>query len=194
MAILAILMTVGVSVVGQIGSRARGAGAEMLVGLIERARTEAITSRTNVMLAIAEPGDFPARDEVCRLGLFKVDSWPNSSSAPLRGELLGRWRTLSTGVVLAGGRIDGLENPLDGSEVTISYTNSKLQSVKVHAITFNSRGGLRYPEGSSPVVMRVAEGSYRGGKATPFVRGKDRTISENRLRIGRVTARPYLID
>jgi hypothetical protein len=42
--------------------------------------------------------------------------------------------------------------------------------------------------------MRIAEGGYRGGKATPNRRGDSHAISENRLKIGRVTARPCRID
>ena len=40
----------------------------------------------------------------------------------------------------------------------------------------------------------IAEGGYRGGEAKPNMRGEAKTITENRLRIGRVTARPYQID
>ena len=67
--------------------------------------------------------------------------------------------------------------------------------MKVHAIAFNSRGGLHYPAGSTPIAMRIAEGGYRDGKATAKqARASTEAITENRLKIGRVTARPYRID
>ena len=198
-AILATLMTAGVGLLNGTGSQSRKAGTDMLTGLIEQARTKAITSRSHVVLAIAEPGDLPAGDERCRVGLFSVavDQWPDLSTAPatsVKGVLLNRWQTLNTGIVLIGGEVDGIANPLDQPEITIAYGGSKNLSVKVHAIAFNSRGGLHHPPGSTPIAVRIAEGAYRGGKASANQRGSQKTITENRLKIGRVTARPYRFD
>jgi prepilin-type N-terminal cleavage/methylation domain-containing protein len=194
-AILVILMTAGVSLMNGTGSQSRRAATDLLAGMIEQARSSAITSRSYVILAVAEPGDLPSGDESCRLGLFKVETWPDSSAGPVTGVLMSRWRPLDAGVALIGGQVDGLENPLDdGHELTISYGSGKPMTVKVHAIAFNSRGGLHHPAGSSPIVMRIAEGNYRGGEPAPYKRGNPETITENRLKIGRVTARPYRID
>lgn len=193
-AVLAILMTAGAGLMGGTGSQSRKAVTDLLAGMIEQARTSAITSRSHVILAVAEPGDLPAGDERCRLGLFKVETWPENPADTVKGVLMSRWRTLESGVALIGGQVDGVENPLDGQELTISYGTPAPHTVKVHAIAFNPRGGLHYPAGSSPVAMRVAEGNYRGGKATPYRHGDSGIVSENRLKIGRVTARPYRID
>jgi type II secretory pathway pseudopilin PulG len=195
-AILVILMAAGASLMKGTGTQARNAGADMLGGMIEQARASAITSRCYVVLAIAEPGDLPTSDERCRLGLFKVavDKWPMAPSDTAEAELMSRWRTLETGVALIGGNVDGVPNPLDGDELTISYGANKPIAVRVHAIAFNPRGGLHYPSGSTPVAMRVAEGSYQKRKATAYQRGDTGVISENRLKIGRVIARPYRID
>jgi prepilin-type N-terminal cleavage/methylation domain-containing protein len=197
-AILVTLMTAGVSLLNGTGAQSRKTGTDMLTGLIEQARTTAITSRSYVVLAIAEPGDLPASDERCRIGLFKVNEvWPDAAAtpSPLKCTLLNRWQTLNTGILLIPGDVAKLPNPLDEkSEITISYGGTKNLSVKVHAIAFNSRGGLHYPAGSTPVAIRIAEGGYRGGKATPNERGSEKSIAENRLKIGRVTARPYRID
>lgn len=193
-AILVILMTAGISLLHGTGAQARRSATDVITGMIEQARTTAITSRSFVVLAVAEPGDLPAGDPVCRLGMFKVENWPESPNAPVPAVLMSHWRTLETGVVLIGGQVEGLENPLDGPELTLTYGVKNPLIVTVHAIAFNSRGGLHYPAGSSPVVLRVAEGNYRGGKATPFPRADSRTIPENLLKIGRVTARPYRID
>lgn len=193
MAILLILLG-GVGLIYGSGGRVRKSGADAMAGMIEQARTAAIHSRSHVVLAVAEPGDLPTGDERCRLGLFRVGSWPDSPEDLSVGILMSRWRTMETGVVLIGGELDGLPNPLDAPELTISYGGSKDLRVKVHAIAFNPRGRLHYPAGSTPVTMRIAEGNYRNGKPTPYLRSGSTTIAENRLKIGRVLGRTYRTD
>jgi hypothetical protein len=198
-AVMMILLLAGVGLLGGTGNQARRAGSDQLTGLIEQARTSAITTRSYVILAVAEPGDLPAGDSRCRLGLFKMPGWPDSQTSEISAILMSRWRTLENGVVLIGGAVgDGggaLPNPLDGPELTIRYGAAGLErSIKVHAIAFNPRGGLHFPVGSHPVALRIAEGGYRNGVANPNRRGDEQAISEKRLKIGRVTARPYRID
>jgi hypothetical protein len=193
-AVLTILLLVGTRLLGGTTSQARKAGTDLLTGMIEQARTMAVSSRTHVVLAIAEPGDLPARDERCRLALIKVDEWPENPGDPVKGVLMTRWRTLETGAVLLGGDVDGVANPLDVPQLDIHFGPNHSLKVEAHALAFHSRGGLRYPEGSTPVAMRVAEGGYRGGAASPNRNGDAGTISEDRLKIGRVTARPYRTD
>lgn len=193
-AILAILLLIGAGLLGGTGPQARKASTDLLTGLIEQARSTAISSRVNIVLAIAEPGDLPAADGRCRVALIKVESWPESPGDPVKGSLLSRWRILETGSILMGGDVDGVPNPLDAPQLKIEYGPDHSIKLEAHAIAFHSRGGLRYPEGSTPVVMRVAEGGYRAGAAVPNRRGSNGSLSENRLKIGRVTARPYRID
>lgn len=191
-AVTLILLTAGIALIGNTGAQARKTATDQIIGMIEQARTAAITSRSTVFLVVAEPGDLPAGDERCRLGLFRADGeWKPGSTGPIPATLLSRWSILETGVVLIDGQVDGVGNSLSGDELTITY---KTHSVKVHALAFNSRGGLVYPTGSTPVGMRIAEGAYRDGKASPNQRGDSGAIAENRLKIGRVTARPYRID
>ena len=197
-AILATLITAGVSLVSGTGAPSRKASADMLSGMIEQARTKAITSRSHVVLAIAEPGDLSSADEKCRIGIFTVDTWPDPATTPLelKGMLVSRWQTLHTGIVLIPGSVDGVPNPLDQPEVNITYGGTKNLNIKVHVIAFNSRGSLAYPIGSTPVAIRIAEGGYRGSpkKPTPNRRSSDPVISQTRLKMGRVTARPYQIE
>ena len=197
-AVIVILMTAGVSLMSGTGAQSRKAGTDMLTGMIEQARTTAISSRSIVVLAVAEPGDLPIRDEKCRVGLFKLEKgWPDNFGGSLdNAVLMSRWKTLDTGIILLGGEVDGVENPLDvGKEITINYgTSAKPLSVKAHAIAFNPRGGLYFPTGSTPIVMRVAEGTYRNGTPVAYKRGESQGVTESRLKIGRVTARPYSID
>jgi hypothetical protein len=200
-AILVTLMTAGVSLLGSTGIQSRKAGVDTLSGLIEQARTKAITSRSHVILAIAEPGDLPAQDERCRIGIFTVDTWPEQVTGPLavNGVLTSRWQPINSGIALIPNQ-SGEANPpkepniLDQPQVTITYGGTKNLNAKVHAIAFNPRGGLAYPTGSSPVILRIAEGRYRSGKAIPNKRGDSDAIPESRLKVGRVTARPYQID
>lgn len=193
-AILVILTAAGVNLIAGSGTQSRKAGTDLLAGLIDQARTAAITSRSYVVLAIAEPGDLPTDDERCRMGLFRVENWPENPTDPVIGVPMNRWRTLNSGIALIGGQVDGVDNPLDVSELAISYGTTKPMKVIVHALAFNPRGGLHYPAGSSPIVMRLAEGNYRNGRASAYKRGDAGSIAENRLKIGRVIARPYRID
>jgi len=195
-AILVILITAGVKLMNGTGPQSRKTGSDMLLGMIEQARTSAITSRCYVILAVAEPGDLPSGDERCRLGLFKVamEDWPKNGNDITKAVLLSRWRPLDTGIALIGGAVDGVVNPIDeGSELSITY-GAKPVTLKVHALAFNSRGGLQFPAGSGPVAMRVAEGNYQKGEPKPFKHGEAQTISENRIKIGRLVGRPYRID
>lgn len=200
-AILATLMTAGVNLLNGTGAQSRRAGTDMLTGLIEQARTKAITSRANVLLVVAEPGDLPAQDERCRIGMFKVDdNWLENPTDITNAQLLNRWQTLNTGIVLLPGKsasesATNIPNPLDQDQVNITYGGTKKLKVKVHAIAFNPRGGLTYPTGSNPIVFRIAEGGYRGGQAKPNKTGPGgNSVTESLLKIGRVTARPYRID
>jgi prepilin-type N-terminal cleavage/methylation domain-containing protein len=195
-AILVALMTASVSLLNGNSSQSRKATADLLTGLMEQAKSTAITSRSFVVLAIAEPGDLPAGDDKCRIGLFKVEEWPDSDgNVPiLKGVLLNRWQIINSGIAICGEKVDGIANPIDEPQVTIEYGGTRNLSVVVHAIAFNSRGGLHYPFGSTPIAMRIAEGGYRQGKATPNLKGPSRTATENRIKIGRITARPYSID
>jgi prepilin-type N-terminal cleavage/methylation domain-containing protein len=195
-AILVTLLTAGVGLLSNTGAQSRRTGTDLLTGMIEQARTKAITSRTTVALAIAEPGTIVGQDERCRIGLFAIaeEDWPDQTTTPLtvKGVLLSQWRTLNTGIALIPGAVDRIANPLDLQKSTMNYGGNRNLSAVVHLIAFHPRGGLRYPTGSAPVALRIAEGAYRNGIPTPNSR-VDRK-NENRLKIGRVSGRPYLIE
>ena len=202
-AILVILMTSGISLLNGTGSQSRKAGTDMISGLIEQARTIAITSRSEVLMAIAEPGDLVGTDERCRIGLFRLRAPVTGAApgAPDRYDLLTRWQTLNTGVVLIGRQqndppiANQLKNPLDEPQVNIVYGPSgKEITVNAHVISINSRGSLKLPTGSGPIAFRIAEGAYRKKVATANIRSGANGPTENLLRVGRVTARPYRID
>ncbi|MGD7654608.1 MAG: pilus assembly FimT family protein [Verrucomicrobiales bacterium] len=193
--VLGVLMTMGVGLLSGTGAQSRKVSTDVLIGMIERGRVEAITSRSPVLLAIAEPGDLPSGDSVCRVGLFELDEWPSGDVTAVDAVLLSRWKELKPGVVLTGGEVDGVNNPLDAPEITVTYLagNSEL-SVEVHALVFHSRGGLTYPEGSTPVAFRLAEGRYQNGETILAKSGGGEGVRESRLKVGRVIARPYRFD
>ncbi len=194
-AILVILMTSGISLLSGSGSQSRKTGTDMISGLVEQARTIAITTRTDVFVAVAEPGSSDGTDEKCRIGLFRkrVQVAGAPAPAPNAYDQIGRWQTLNTGVVLLPGAVDGVPNPIDKAPESITY-GARDKPLKARLISINSRGKLVLPEGSDPIVFRIAEGSYRSGSAQANVRAGAAKVSENLLKIGRVTARPYRID
>ena len=195
-AILLTLAAAGAQLLGHTEIQTRKAGTDLITNLVEKARSTAITSRRHVILAIAEPGDLPNTNECCRLGIFKVESWPD----PFDGEIstaiqMGRWRALERGLTISGGDLDGHDNPLESAELTIEYGNDpKTRSAKVHAIAFNPRGGIIHPASANPIVLRVTACNYRNGKAIPRLNTKEDASSEQKIKIGRVTARAYRIN
>lgn len=195
-AILLTLATAGAQLLGNTEIQTRKAGTELLISLIEQARNTATTSRRHVILAIAEPGDIINTDERCRLGIFKVDSWPDPFDGKIsKAVQKGRWRALESGLTISGGNFDGLDNPLDAPEITLEYgSESKPRSAQVHAIAFNPHGGIIHPASVNSIVMRVAAGSYRNGRANPRLNSDNRAIAEQKIKIGRINARPYRIE
>lgn len=194
--ILLTLTAAGIHLFKNTATHARKCGTELLTSLIENARSSAITSRRHVIVAIAEPGDLTGSDDRCRIGLFKVESWPG----PFDGEInaatqLGRWHPLETGLTAASGSFENLDNPLDQAELTLNYGNAtKPRSAKVHAIVINPRGAIELPTGINPLLIRIAEGVYRNGKAIPRPKADNGAVAENKIKIGRVIARAYRID
>jgi hypothetical protein len=193
MAILITLMTAGVSLLHHTAAQSRRAATDTLTALVAQARTYAITSRCQVVLAIAEPTDLPLSDGRYQLGLFKLSA-PLAATADVTGELIQRWQSINTGMVLLTGEIAALPNLMDQDKLKITYGGSKNLSIKVHALVFNSYGVICYPIGSSPLAIRLAEGRYSEGIATPNKHAGSTNITENRLKIGRLTARLYPID
>lgn len=192
-AIVSILLLSSIAMLRGFGVQARKSGTDMIHAMIDQARTTAITTRSDVILAIAEPGDLPTGDQRCRLGLFRVVDWPESDSDPIPAVLMSRWKFFETGVALIPGEVDGIPNPLDSAELTVDF-GARRGPVKVHALAINPRGRLRYPAGSNPVALRLAEGVYRNGVPVPNGAAGNGKVVENRIKIGRVSARPYRFD
>ncbi len=207
-AILVTLMTSAVSLLKDTSAQSRRVATDLLTGIVEQARTVAMTSHSDVVLAIAEPSGFPAGDERCRIGLFKVKEWPDMVSgsaltlAANNCVQLSRWQILNTGVILlngdleVGGSDEKIKNAITREpEVSLAYkSGNKTLSFNVHVIAFNSHGGLRYPTGSSPTILRIAEGAYRNKEPAANLRKGHEKPTESILKIGRIIARPYRIQ
>lgn len=194
MAVISLLMAAGLRMLGASAGHARKTAADTFIGLVEQARSMAISSRSITVLAIAEPGDLPAADERCRIGIFKINEWPTDPTT-LDGILIRRWHALPSGTVILPGAVNGLRNPRDEPETLIRYLaeNQPTQG-RFFTIAFTPRGGLLWPTGSDPVVLRIADGTYRGGQPSPTPNGAAHTIAENQFKIGRIVARPYRSD
>ncbi len=195
-AILSVLTGAGISLLGGTGQQARKAGADMISGMVDQARSLAINSRSNVYLVIAEPGTLPAQDERYQVALIREVKPPTGAPVPLPGqpsqpsyELVRRWQTLNTGVVLLKGKVGDLENALDGVKQDFTYTSNKKQlTAKLYKLGINSLGSLNR---SNPVILRLAEGAYRNGEPIAKKVEGGTGIAETQLKVGKVIARAF---
>lgn len=179
-----------VTVVGSLnqGGRAQRTGRDALVTTVDRARTEAISTQRKVLLAVARPDQLPDSGGRLHLGLFEIADVP-AGDGSVSGRQLGRWRALPRGLVMVGGDVGGLRNLLDEEELNLSYKDGQ-ESVMVHGLGFSPRGGLVWPQGSDPVAMKLAEGTYRGGEPRVARRGGSE-VGIDAVRVGRVVARAW---
>jgi len=192
MVVMGILLAAGTAALVRGGASERRTACDLLRGTVEQARTMAIARRQTVLLALAGPGDVGASDGRCRVGLFVVDQL-NRDGCASGAKLVRRWEVMPGGVVLLGGGDGGMRNPLDDKPVSLRYVVSGAPvEIRVHVLSFTPRGGLGWPLGSDPMVLRLAEGGYQGGKAVAIQR--DGRVAEEKLRVGRVVARPWGID
>jgi prepilin-type N-terminal cleavage/methylation domain-containing protein len=192
--VMSILLFAGAGMMGDNGAKARRTTSDTLSGMIEQGRGTAITKHSQVLLAIAEPGDLPIKDNSCRLALFKLTEF-DKESGKATGELLRRWDVVTGGVALIGGEAEGFRNVMDFPEIELSYGSGNRNSkIQVHGVVFTPRGGREWPLGSEPVVMRIAEGGYRGNNKEASANKRAGKIAEDRLKIGRVIARPQRFD
>jgi len=181
-----------VAVVGGLrgAGRAQRTGRDALMTTVDRARTEAISTQRQVLLAVAEPDDLPGSEGRLHLGLFELEAVPELDGS-VSGRQLGRWRALPRGLVLVGGDVGGLRNLLDEQELTLTYQDGN-STMQVHGFGFNARGGLSWPSGSDPMALKLAEGTYIDGEARMTSRGGSEA-GIDALRIGRVIARPWRV-
>ncbi|TAG09132.1 MAG: type II secretion system protein [Verrucomicrobia bacterium] len=197
-AIVSILMVSGISLLKDTGAQSRRAGTEMLIGMIEQARYQAMVTRRDVILAILEPNDLPLgrTDNQLRIGMFSVNETDPTEKETERvpHTQLQRWRSFNTGIILGSGQYDGMSNPMDAAQIPITYKRGATrESITVHALVFNSRGRLTYPAGSTPLILRIAAGTYRDNRPVVNAPNDGSPLPETRVKLGRITARPFLM-
>lgn len=192
-AVLVTLITVSLSLLNNTGTYSRRTATQLLTSLVAQARTYAITSHCEVALAFAEPTDLPSSAGRYQLGLFKLTT-PLTPAAQVSGNLIQRWESMNSGIVLFAEDLVGLPNLMDQVKLQITSGGTKNSVLRVHALIFDPRGKLCFPPGSSPLVLRLAEGRYQDGLAIPTRRAGSANITENRLKIGRLSARIYPFD
>jgi prepilin-type N-terminal cleavage/methylation domain-containing protein len=194
MAVMTTLMLAGIRLLSNTAAQARHVSVDTWVAMIELARTRAITNREYIALAIVNPSDNSSDEMRCHLGLFCIKVWPEDVTE-LQGELLKRWQPLHLGIVPIAGKIEALINPIDQPQIAIHYGGPKNQKVHAYVIGFNPAGGLHYPIGNQAIGIHLAEGRYQNGVAIPLKHGANKNqITEERIQIGRATARPYLMN
>lgn len=184
--IIVLLVGISVTVLGNTGAASLRTAGESFTAAVEQGRTSAITRRREVALAILEPGQGGFSDGICRIGLFELDGETDDGS--LKGRLLQKWLKLPGGIAFFGGEVDSLGNLLDETPISIEWRDGTEKS-EVRALVFSPRGGLSQPQGSESIVIKLGRGTYRSGTAVKFGKGASRTI-----RIGRVVARPWVLD
>lgn len=188
--VIGILLVAAISMVGGTPAEARKTTADMLVAMVDEARAAAITTRSHVVMAVAGPSGGTGAQ---RVALFRAADPVDGPLSALEVELIGRWRTLETGVILIGGADTGFSNPLDAPRVALRpSTTGGGQPVDAHVLVFHPHGGLRLPEGDGTLALRLAEGTIRGGQPQPLRRGE--RIPETKIRVGRTIARAHLAN
>lgn len=189
--ILLLVSAAAITTSGGQGSARRGT-VDQLTGWIEQARTRAVLSHATVALVIAPPGALSPQERTASVALVRLaDGWPSRPAEPVDAVSMGRWKPLDAGIVLLPGGRAGLRNPLDVPTVRIRMTNRRSQEIGIHALAFNGRGRLVHPAGSSPAMLRVAEGRYQDGVAIAAPRGAQEVIPESVIQIGRILGRAY---
>lgn len=189
------MVVIGLLLVAIVGGlrgagRARRTGRDALMTTVDRARTAAISSQRQVLLAVAEPADLAGSGGRPHLGLFELEAAPEPDGS-VNGKQIGHWRALPRGLVLIGGEVNGLRNLLDEQELNLTCKDGR-SVVKVHGFGFNERGGLAWPAGSDPMALKLAEGTYVHGEPKVTGRGGSEAGSDA-VRVGRVIARPWRV-
>jgi prepilin-type N-terminal cleavage/methylation domain-containing protein len=186
MVIVGALTTLGLTIFGKTAASARKTAMDQFTAAVEQARTAAITRRKPVILAIAPPLR-GSTDQDTRYGLFEVDELPDDPRT-IDARQVQRWNLMPSGILFFGGEVDGLRNVLDESPSQIRWRDGQNQA-SVHVLAFTPRGGLAWPTGSDPVVVKMGSGTLQDGQPVATREG-----GQSSLRIGRVVARPWRLD
>ena len=183
-AIIGVLLAVSASLFRRTGSEALRTSADRFMGLVEQGRTTAITRRKPVALVLINPGTADP-DAPARMGLFELVEW--EPGKPAVGNQIQRFDSLAGGMAFLKGGEGGVVNVLDTPSISVTWKNGQ-ETAEFPALVFSPRGGLLSPAGSEPVRVTVGGAALRNGNLVETKGGR------REIRIGRVVARPWLLD
>lgn len=193
-AIISIMASVGMSMFAHSTIHERRTAVGTMGAMVDLARNLAIARRREVILAFASPDEIAGHGQALRLGMFLCDErWSVEAAGEgvIRCRAVHRWRNLQTGVVLMPGSVGGAEmvNPLDAPVMRLSYGRGYMRSARVHGMVFGVDGGLLWPVGDVPAVLRLVAGSYERGVPVASRKHDMKRPPENVLQVGRGVAR-----
>lgn len=178
----------------------RRTAASTMRAMVDLARNVAMARRREVILAFASPEEIPGHGQALRMGIFFCeDRSPTGGVAYLaeQGEIrcraMQRWRNLQAGVVLMPGGVmaGGGVNPMDGAGMRLRYGRGFLRTARVHGLVFGPDGGLVWPEGEGPAVLRLVAGGYERGRPVASRKQDVGRAPETVLQVGRGIARAF---
>ena len=167
---------------------------DQLIAMVERARTIAVVRRSPVVLGLDSPDGPGPRDAVGRVALFQINAWPCVRDEALPAVKLTRWMPMGRGVVFHAGAVEGMGNPIDAAAWRLEFGPGGGDFIQVKALVFDATGRLVYPEGLLPVVLRLAEARYVGGRTVVWEKGTSGVVAEDWVRVGRHSGRPHWIS
>lgn len=173
---ICVMMGAGIGWLGGVDGRAVREAADRLESELERARSMALASNGTIALAVEElekgkPGGGT------RVVLLRLSGW-REDAGDVDAERISPWHALPAGVVLTGGGAGGLRNAFDQPETKVSLKSERSSPMhRCRLLVVSPRGGLRFPAGSDPLLLRIVDAKKPG--------------NEERLRIGRIVARTW---
>lgn len=167
---------------------------DQLIAMLERARTIAVVRRSPVVLGLDLPDGSNQPGAVARVALFQIDAWPCEGDEALPAVMLTRWLLMGRGVVFHAGAVEGMGNPIDEAPWRLKPEHGGAEGISVKVLVFDETGRLVYPEGALPVVLRLTEGRFVGGRAVVMERGGPGLVAEDWVSVGRHSGRPHWIS
>ena len=80
---------------------------------------------------------------------------------------------------------------MDGEGLRLRYGRGFLRTARVHALVFGPDGGLVWPDGYGPAVLRLVAGHYERGRPVASRRQEVGRATETMLQVGRGIARAF---
>lgn len=151
--------------------------AQQLSGLVDQARTKAVTCRKNVVLALIEPGALASDNESPGAALFELRGNPPPPGEALEVKQISRWIWWEQGVEFSDEAADGALGVLAQPKRVLRLDRKSLE-IRAAVVIFTFSGGISAPGDSGKVslaLVRSRRGKARhetGGAAEQLVIGR----------------------